>query len=51
METTSTIGKVKFYKPEQGYGFIIENDTEHEYFFHITSTREKNIRAQCRFQL
>lgn len=29
-------GKVKFFKPTQGYGFIVEDGTNTEYFFHVT---------------
>jgi CspA family cold shock protein len=27
-------GKVKFYSKNEGYGFIIENETKREIFFH-----------------
>jgi CspA family cold shock protein len=28
-------GKVKFFKVDKGYGFVIQDETEFEYFFHI----------------
>lgn len=29
-------GTVKFFNDEKGYGFIIDNDTQKEYFTHVT---------------
>ena len=29
-------GKVKFFNKSKGYGFIVENDSENEYFVHIS---------------
>ena len=28
-------GKVKFFKVDKGYGFVIQDETGFEYFFHI----------------
>ncbi len=33
-------GIVKFYNPQKGYGFIIEKETEKEYFFHISDVAD-----------
>jgi CspA family cold shock protein len=35
-ETTSTIGRVKFYNAHKGYGFVIDDKDAKEYFFHVT---------------
>ena len=29
-------GKVKFFNESKGYGFIIDNDSENEYFVHVS---------------
>lgn len=30
------IGQIKFYAADKGFGFIKEDNTEKEYFFHVT---------------
>lgn len=39
-------GIVKFYKADKAYGFIIENETKKEYFFHITDVDKKQIQKE-----
>jgi CspA family cold shock protein len=34
-------GKVKFYKKRNGYGFIIDSETNNEYFFHFSNVVEQ----------
>lgn len=34
-------GKVKFFDQKKGFGFIIEDETKKEYFFHITDCTVK----------
>jgi CspA family cold shock protein len=34
-------GTVKFFKEDNGYGFIIEDETQDEYFVHISGCRQK----------
>jgi CspA family cold shock protein len=40
IKTTNT-GKVKFYNEIKLYGFIKDNNSENEYFFHVSGTTEK----------
>lgn len=30
-------GSVKFYSPDKGFGFLIEEQTKKEYFMHVTN--------------
>jgi CspA family cold shock protein len=34
-------GKVKFFNEEKGYGFIIDDDNQNEYFFHASNAIDK----------
>ncbi|MFA5151301.1 MAG: cold shock domain-containing protein [Clostridia bacterium] len=34
-------GVVKFFVPNKGYGFIIDDLSNDEYFFHVTKTLDK----------
>lgn len=34
-------GKVKFFDQKKGFGFIVEDGTNNEYFFHITECLDK----------
>ena len=34
-------GKVKFFNDVKGYGFLIENETNQEYFVHATGLLDK----------
>jgi len=37
-------GKVKFYNKDRGYGFIIENTTLKEVFFHFSATWDRVVK-------
>ncbi len=34
-------GKIKFFDSKKGFGFIVDDETNNEYFFHITSCLEQ----------
>ena len=34
-------GKVKFFNETKGFGFIIDNETEEEYFVHVSGLIDK----------
>lgn len=34
MDSIVRVGKVKFFNEKSGYGFIIDDETKNEYFFH-----------------
>ncbi|MCD4791851.1 MAG: cold shock domain-containing protein [Bacteroidales bacterium] len=34
-------GKVKFFNETKGFGFIIDNETEEEYFVHVSGIIDK----------
>ncbi|MBK6965444.1 MAG: cold shock domain-containing protein [Bacteroidales bacterium] len=34
-------GKVKFFNERKGFGFIVDDETEHEVFVHATGLTEK----------
>ena len=36
-------GKVKFFNEAKGFGFIIEDETENEYFVHVTGINEDTL--------
>lgn len=36
MDNNVRIGKVKFFNEKKGYGFIIDDETKKEYFFHYS---------------
>lgn len=36
-------GKVKFFNETKGFGFIKENDSEKEYFVHISGVNESTL--------
>jgi len=35
-------GTVKFYNAQKGYGFVIDQGTEKEYFFHVSDILDNN---------
>jgi len=37
-------GKVKFFNESKGFGFIIDNDSDKEYFVHVTSLNGQEIK-------
>lgn len=37
-----TTGRVKIYKPEKGYGFLLRDDRESDVFFHISQWLGEN---------
>ncbi len=39
MSTTKETGKIKFFKKDKGFGFIINNRDNSEIFFHITNCK------------
>ena len=43
MKTNTSIytGVVKFFNIPKGYGFIIEDGTNEEYFFHVSGMRDR----------
>lgn len=34
-------GKVKFFNETKGFGFVIDNETEEEYFMHVSGVIDK----------
>lgn len=34
-------GKVKFFNERKGYGFVIEQESSKEYFFHVTKVKKR----------
>ena len=34
-------GKVKFFNESKGFGFIVDNETEEEYFVHVSGIIDK----------
>jgi CspA family cold shock protein len=36
----SNHGNVKFYNDKKGFGFITDADSQDEYFFHVSGTKE-----------
>ncbi len=36
-----SIGTVKFFNEEKGFGFIIDEDTKQDFFVHVTGLSEK----------
>lgn len=41
MSTSTNFGKVKFFNLQKGYGFIKDNNSEDELFFHFSNTLDK----------
>lgn len=41
MAQSTLTGKVKFFKEDKGYGFIIEDGSNKEYFVHAKGCRQK----------
>jgi CspA family cold shock protein len=39
----SKTGKVKWFNPKKGYGFIDQDDDEKDMFLHITALQKANI--------
>ena len=33
-------GKVKFFNQDKGFGFIVDNETQKEYFVHVTGLNQ-----------
>ncbi|PPR33995.1 MAG: Cold shock-like protein CspJ [Alphaproteobacteria bacterium MarineAlpha6_Bin5] len=40
---SSKTGKVKWFNPKKGYGFIDQDDDEKDMFLHITALQKANI--------
>ena len=40
---SSKTGKVKWFDPKKGYGFIDQDDDEKDIFLHITALQKANI--------
>ena len=40
---SSKSGKVKWFNPKKGYGFIDQDDDEKDMFLHITALQKANI--------
>ena len=36
-------GVVKFFNPKKGYGFVIDDNNNKEYFFHVTSLEKGQV--------
>ena len=39
----SSTGKVKWFNPKKGYGFVDQDDDEKDMFLHITALQKANI--------
>ena len=40
---TQKTGKVKWFNPDKGYGFAVQDDDEKDMFLHITALQKANI--------
>ena len=40
---SSQTGKVKWFNPKKGYGFVDQDDDEKDMFLHITALQKANI--------
>ena len=40
---SSKTGKVKWFNPKKGYGFVDQDDDEKDMFYHITALQKANI--------
>ena len=40
---SSKTGKVKWFNPKKGYGFVDQDDDEKDMFLHITALQKANI--------
>jgi len=40
---SSLTGKVKWFNPKKGYGFVDQDDDEKDMFLHITALQKANI--------
>ena len=40
---SSKTGKVKWFNPDKGYGFVDQDDDEKDMFLHITALQNANI--------
>ena len=41
MSTSTNNGTVKFFAEAKGFGFIIDDESKQEYFFHFSNTLDK----------